>query len=90
LKGEIESIKVYPDGDCWAEWEKWRGQRESFLTYGEQTISWLRWRNEKDENSLYIIVANDNDPNTGQVIVLTKKTLEEAEEEMEEEVEEND
>ena len=89
LEGEIESIKVYPKGDCEEEWAKWKGQRESFLTYGEQTLTWLK-HSENDEESLYIIVANDKNPNTGQLIVLTKKTLAEAEEELDEEVAKND
>ena len=89
LEGEIESIKVYSDGDCSSEWSKWLGQRESLLTFGEQTLTWLKWR-DGDEESLYIIVGNDKSPNTGQLIVLTKKTLAEGEEEMNEEVEQND
>ena len=74
LKGEITLFTAYPKEDCSVAWDARKGQRFSFLSMGQQTITYLRHKSADDNiDRFYIIVANKpNEPHTGQVIVVDK------------------
>jgi hypothetical protein len=77
LKGEITLFVAYPDKDCSEAWKARQGQRFSFLSMGQQTITYLRHKSPDDDiDRFYIVVANKpNEPHTGQVIVVDKSQM---------------
>jgi len=74
LKGIITLITVDEKSENNSVWDARKGQRFSFLSLGQQTITYLRHKSANDNvDRYYIIVSNKpNEPNTGQVIVIDK------------------
>jgi hypothetical protein len=74
LKGIITLITVDDKSENDSVWGARKGQRFSFLSLGQQTITYLRHKSANDNvDRYYIIVSNKpNEPNTGQVIVIDK------------------
>ena len=74
LKGEVTLFTAYPTADCYLAWEKRKGQRFSFLSLGQQTLTYIRHTSSNDKiDRYYIIVSNKpGEPHTGQVIVVDK------------------
>ena len=74
LKGEVSLFTAYPNEECDSAWDKRKGQRFSFLSLGQQTLTYLRHQSSDDGiDRYYIIVANKaGEPHTGQVIVVEK------------------